>query len=95
LSSNADWLRAFGRLPWKKILALHPPQPELQVGRTWQYSVYCLTSIAPDNLRGRVLSGITTAFFLGQFLSPLISQPLSKAIRLGSTYGAAALLRWV
>jgi MFS family permease len=53
---------------------------------------FYLTSIAPDNLRGRILSGITTAFFLGQFLSPLISQPLSKSIGLGSTYGWAALL---
>jgi MFS family permease len=53
---------------------------------------FYLTSIAPDNIRGRVLSGITTAFFLGQFLSPLMSQPLSKSIGLGSTYGVAALL---
>jgi MFS family permease len=53
---------------------------------------FCLTSITSDNLRGRVLSGITTSFFLGQFLSPLISQPLSKSIGLGNTYGAAALL---
>jgi MFS family permease len=52
---------------------------------------FYLTSIAPDNLRGRVLSGITTSFFLGQFLSPLLSQPLSKSIGLGSTYGVAAL----
>jgi MFS family permease len=53
---------------------------------------FYLTSIAPDNLRGRVLSGITTSFFLGQFLSPLLSQPLSKSIGLGSTYGVAALV---
>ena len=53
---------------------------------------FYLTSITPDHLRGRVLSGITTAFFLGQFLSPLISQPLSKSIGLGSTYGVAALV---
>ncbi len=53
---------------------------------------FYLTSIAPDNLRGRVLSGITTAFFLGQFLSPLISQQLSKSIGLGSTYGVGALV---
>jgi MFS family permease len=56
---------------------------------------FCLTSITSDNLRGRVLSGITTSFFLGQFLSPLISQPLSKLIGLGSTYGVAALLMLV
>jgi MFS family permease len=54
--------------------------------------VLCLTTVSPDHLRGRVLSGITTSFFLGQFLSPLLSQPLSKAIGLGKTYGTAAFL---
>lgn len=52
----------------------------------------CLTSVTPDSLRGRVLSGITTSFFLGQFLSPLFSQPLSREIGLGKTYEIAALL---
>ena len=50
----------------------------------------CLTSVTPDVFRGRVLSGITTCFFLGQFLSPLLSQPLSVAVGLGATYGIAA-----
>ncbi|WAL61727.1 MFS transporter [Thermocoleostomius sinensis] len=53
---------------------------------------FCLTSITPEALRGRVLSGITTFFFLGQFLSPLVSQPLSQWIGLGATYGLAGLL---
>ncbi|WP_026734278.1 MFS transporter [Fischerella sp. PCC 9605] len=50
----------------------------------------CLTSVTPDAFRGRVLSGITTSFFLGQFLSPLLSQPISYAVGLGTTYGLAA-----
>ena len=50
----------------------------------------CLTSVTPDAFRGRVLSGITTSFFLGQFLSPLLSQPISYAIGLDRTYGLAA-----
>jgi hypothetical protein len=37
----------------------------------------CLVSITPSALRGRVLGGWTTCLFLGQFLSPLLSQPLS------------------
>lgn len=52
----------------------------------------CLTSVTPDSFRGRVLSGITTSFFLGQFLSPLLSQPLSREIGLGKTYEIGALL---
>jgi MFS family permease len=50
---------------------------------------FCLTSIAPGLLRGRVLGGLTTSFFLGQFLSPLASQPLSQAVGLKATYGYA------
>lgn len=46
----------------------------------------CLTSISPEVLRGRTLSGLTTCFFLGQFLSPLISQPLSQVVGLRITY---------
>jgi MFS family permease len=50
----------------------------------------CLASIAPNVLRGRILSGITTCLFLGQFLSPLISQPLSASLTLGAIYSLAA-----
>lgn len=51
---------------------------------------FCLTSIAPSLVRGRVLSGLTTCIFLGQFLSPLVSQPLSQWVGLGATYSPAA-----
>jgi MFS family permease len=53
---------------------------------------FCLTSIAPNALRGRVLGGLTTSFFLGQFLSPLVSQPLSLKVGLQTTYGLAGLV---
>ena len=45
-----------------------------------------LSSIIPDALRGRALGGLTTFFFLGQFLSPLVSQPVTNAVGLGRTY---------
>lgn len=51
----------------------------------------CLTSATPVNMRGRVLGGLTTSMFLGQFLSPLASQPLSVAIGLDRTYGLAGI----
>jgi MFS family permease len=53
---------------------------------------FCLTSIAPSFLRGRVLGGLTTSFFLGQFLSPLVSQPLSLTVGLQTTYGLAGVV---
>jgi MFS family permease len=48
-----------------------------------------LTSSTPAALRGRILGGLTTSFFLGQFVSPLVSQPLSQRIGLAATYGLA------
>jgi MFS family permease len=56
---------------------------------------FCLTSIIPANSRGRVLGGLTTSFFLGQFFSPLISQPLSLKVGLSATYGAGAAMMLV
>ncbi|MEP1078572.1 MFS transporter [Leptolyngbya sp. PL-A3] len=49
----------------------------------------CLTSVAPASFRGRVLGGLTTAFFLGQFVSPILSQPLSSVVGLDVTYRLA------
>lgn len=46
----------------------------------------CLASITPSALRGRVLGSWTTCFFLGQFLSPLLSQPLANWLGLGKTF---------
>lgn len=54
-----------------------------------------LASMTPAAFRGRVLSGVTTSIFLGQFLSPLVSQPISQVIGLGATYELAAALMLV
>lgn len=45
-----------------------------------------LSSAVPDTMRGRALGGLSTAMFLGQFLSPIVTQPLTKNIGLGGTY---------
>ncbi|MEO0377719.1 MAG: MFS transporter, partial [Cyanobacteria bacterium P01_A01_bin.17] len=46
----------------------------------------------PDHLRGRALGGLTIFFFLGQFLSPIVSQPVSQSMGLTKTYGLSGLL---
>lgn len=46
----------------------------------------------PDALRGRALGGLTTFMFLGQFLSPIVSQPVSSSLGLTATYGLAGVL---
>ncbi|NJO62008.1 MAG: MFS transporter [Richelia sp. RM2_1_2] len=50
---------------------------------------FCLTSVTPDAMRGKILSGVTTSLFLGQFLSPLLTQPISSRMGLANTYASA------
>jgi MFS family permease len=47
-----------------------------------------LSAAVPDALRGRALGGLSTSMFLGQFLSPLVTQPLTKSMGLGGTYAS-------
>jgi MFS family permease len=51
-----------------------------------------VSAAVPDAIRGRALGGLSTALFLGQFLSPIITQPISLKIGLGSTYSYAGAL---
>lgn len=44
----------------------------------------------PARVRGRVAGGITTATFVGQFSSPLVSQPIANAFGLATAYATIA-----
>jgi len=45
-----------------------------------------LANGTPASVRGRAMGGLATALFLGQFLSPIISQPASSALGLGGVF---------
>ncbi|WP_410659309.1 MFS transporter [Amycolatopsis sp. lyj-112] len=45
-----------------------------------------LAESAPPARRGRVLSGLVTGIFLGQFLSPLVVQPLVRTLGIPGTF---------
>lgn len=45
-----------------------------------------IAAVTPEPVRGRALSGLTSAFFLGQFLSPLVVRPVSDSVGLGATF---------
>jgi MFS family permease len=45
-----------------------------------------LSAAVPDTMRGRALGGLSTALFLGQFLSPIVTQPFTKIVGLGAVY---------
>lgn len=52
-----------------------------------------VASESPPDLRGRVLGGLTTAVFIGQFSSPLITQPVSIALGMSGLFlGATVFL---
>lgn len=48
----------------------------------------------PETIRGRSLGGLNTFFFLGEFASPVVVQPLVGAVGIGNGYGviSASLL---
>jgi MFS family permease len=45
--------------------------------------------LAPPPARGKVLGGVTTCIFLGQFVSPIATQPLIEAVGLAGAFGVA------
>ncbi|MBB4932882.1 MFS family permease [Lipingzhangella halophila] len=51
-----------------------------------------LSELAAPHWRGRILSGLVTAIFLGQFLSPLVVQPLVQAAGVGGAFTWAGLV---
>ncbi|MEE1758256.1 MFS transporter [Streptomyces sp. SP18BB07] len=51
-----------------------------------------LVSRTPPPARGRMVSGITSALFLGQFLSPVAARPFADGDRLSGVYLAASAL---
>lgn len=51
-----------------------------------------LNAKTPTAARGRVLGGLTTSMFLGQFCSPIFSQPIANFMGLGVTYGVVGVM---
>ncbi|MBE9029211.1 MFS transporter [filamentous cyanobacterium LEGE 11480] len=49
-----------------------------------------LNAKSPPSLRGKVLGGLTTCIFLGQFCSPLIVQPIAQQVGLQYSYTIGA-----
>jgi len=55
-------------------------------GLIFPNSSLCVIAIAPLNTRGRWIGGLTTAFFLGQFMSPILVEPLRRFMTLNLTF---------
>ncbi|MER5644696.1 MFS transporter [Streptosporangium sp. NPDC002524] len=50
-----------------------------------------LSELAPPAWRGRIFSGLVAAIFLGQFLSPLVVQPVVQAFGVGDSFTWAGI----
>jgi MFS family permease len=52
--------------------------------------------IAPPEMRGRLISGVSTSMFLGMFFSPIFVQPLVRHANIGysGAFLAASILLW-
>ncbi len=65
------------------------------VGLVVPHLTLALSELAPPARRGRVLGGLVTGIFLGQFGSPLLLQPLVAAVGIDAAFtwtGLAALV---
>ncbi len=51
-----------------------------------------LANESPVAIRGRAMGGFTTAIFFGQFLSPIVTQPLIQPLEIDGMYVAIGLL---
>ena len=50
-----------------------------------------LANLAPPEARGRVLSGLSTAMFTGQFVSPILAQPVIASFGLSGVFVAGGI----
>jgi MFS family permease len=73
------------------------------VGSAFPNITTWLMSLAPPHLRGRLVGGTTMSIFLGQFVSPMVSQPMVDAVGKAAAFGlmagivamVAALFLWI
>ncbi len=53
-----------------------------------------IISIAPQEIRGRLIGRLSTAFFVGQFFSPIFVQPVIQASSLNGAFMYASFFLW-
>jgi MFS family permease len=77
------------------LFMLYASMPLIGIGLGFNFPNLTIWLMArvPSTMRGRASGGLSTAIFLGQFLSPLLSQPLVSRFGLsGAFFGAMVLM---
>lgn len=59
------------------------------MGMLMPNSNYWIATLAPLKVRGRLISNLSTAVYLGQFLSPILIRPLSHNFGINNAFGLA------
>ncbi len=54
-----------------------------------------LASVTPNDMRGRAVGGLTMSIFFGQFLTPIITQPLVNVFGLSSMFFSLAIFSFI
>lgn len=67
----------------------------LGVGLFVPNSQVWLTELTPAGLRGRIMGGLTASLFIGQFLSPIVVQPLVANYNLATLFAVASALQLI
>ncbi len=62
------------------------------VGLTFPNASLWLMSITPEAIRGRIMGGLSGVTFLGQFFSPFLTSPITKAVGQASMFGVLGFL---
>lgn len=83
---------AIGQATDWTLIALGLPVAGFGIGVAMPNLGVWLANETPAHLRGRILGGMTTAVFLGQFVSPIVSQPISTAFGLAGMYAVFGLI---
>jgi len=68
------------------ILTLYLCMPIIGLGMGFNFpnlSIWLMSKV-PSSMRGRAAGGMTTAVFIGQFVSPFVSQPVVNRVSAGS-----------
>jgi len=81
----------------QSLLVVYVSMPLIGIGLGFNFPnlTIWLMSRIPSDMRGRASGGMTSAVFIGQFISPLSSQPLVNAYSLSTAYMVAAIVMFV
>jgi MFS family permease len=50
-----------------------------------------IVTLSPDSMRGRIIGGLTTSIFIGQFISPIVTEPILQLTSANTIYAIASV----